>query len=351
MLTAAAAQAESSQEDLLPSLMHAQLWQEFNLSCLEEAETTAHTIIRLGDERGHLVHRLGAWTMLSGIALTRGDTALARRHLEPVVADDLASRARDDIRVLGLRLLQAWILAAEGNLGESRDLLGPLIASAKDSHRYWPWWPTWPSLFVRVGMGVQDDTFTAQALELALLGAERNPGVPSFEGVALQAQGLVRHDTALLGSAVEALRLSPRPSLLAGALTTYGRALMEQGDRDRSLTILDEAWDLNRRHGAISGLNAVAGILRQAGIRPRSRVVPPTLRPSTGWPSLTKSEFKVAELVSRGHTNRSAAAALSVSVNTVGTHLRSVFGKLNVRSRVELSNAWHAWQTDPPTPV
>ncbi len=57
-----------------------------------------------------------------------------------------------------------------------------------------------------------------------------------------------------------------------------------------------------------------------------------------GLAALTDTEMRVARLISEGHTNKSAAAQLNVSVNTVGTHLRSVFAKLHVRSRVQLAN-------------
>jgi DNA-binding CsgD family transcriptional regulator len=39
-----------------------------------------------------------------------------------------------------------------------------------------------------------------------------------------------------------------------------------------------------------------------------------------------------------GHTNKSTAKSLGLSVNTVGTHLRSVYAKLGVRSRVQLTD-------------
>ncbi|MGI5240481.1 response regulator transcription factor [Dactylosporangium sp. CA-139066] len=42
-----------------------------------------------------------------------------------------------------------------------------------------------------------------------------------------------------------------------------------------------------------------------------------------------------------GHTNKSAASKLGVSVNTVGTHVRTIFAKLGVRSRVQLANLLH----------
>jgi len=47
----------------------------------------------------------------------------------------------------------------------------------------------------------------------------------------------------------------------------------------------------------------------------------------------------VAYLVADGHTDKAAARALGISVNTVGTHLRSIYSKLGVQSRVQLANA------------
>ena len=52
---------------------------------------------------------------------------------------------------------------------------------------------------------------------------------------------------------------------------------------------------------------------------------------------MTKSELAVARLVALGHTNRAVAEQLFVSPHTVNTHLRHVFAKLGVNSRVELA--------------
>ncbi|HZX01781.1 helix-turn-helix transcriptional regulator [Kribbella sp.] len=77
-------------------------------------------------------------------------------------------------------------------------------------------------------------------------------------------------------------------------------------------------------------------MLQAAGVRRRRwAAVPP--RAQEGWESLTPMERRVALLVADGHTNRSAAEELVVSASTVGTHLRAVFGKLGVNSRVQLT--------------
>lgn len=61
-------------------------------------------------------------------------------------------------------------------------------------------------------------------------------------------------------------------------------------------------------------------------------------RPRFGWLALTDTEVRVVRLVVQGHTNRATAAALFVSVNTISTHLRSVYNKLDVNSRVQLTH-------------
>ena len=59
--------------------------------------------------------------------------------------------------------------------------------------------------------------------------------------------------------------------------------------------------------------------------------------PTFGWESLTGTEHSVIELVAQGLTNREAAERLFLSHHTVGYHLRSIFWKLGVHSRVELA--------------
>jgi DNA-binding CsgD family transcriptional regulator len=54
---------------------------------------------------------------------------------------------------------------------------------------------------------------------------------------------------------------------------------------------------------------------------------------------LTAREREIALLVAAGRTNREVAEQLVLSSRTVEAHLRNVYGKLGVRSRVELTRA------------
>ena len=60
-------------------------------------------------------------------------------------------------------------------------------------------------------------------------------------------------------------------------------------------------------------------------------------RGAFGWLSLTDSEGGVADLVADGLTNREVANRLFVSPHTVDAHLRHIYRKLGIRSRVELT--------------
>jgi DNA-binding CsgD family transcriptional regulator len=79
--------------------------------------------------------------------------------------------------------------------------------------------------------------------------------------------------------------------------------------------------------------------LGSPSLRPlRLAVLPTTVPPAdTAWNSLTDSELRVARLVGAGATNREAAEQLCLSPHTVNSHLRHVFKKLGVNSRVQLA--------------
>jgi DNA-binding CsgD family transcriptional regulator len=56
-----------------------------------------------------------------------------------------------------------------------------------------------------------------------------------------------------------------------------------------------------------------------------------------GWASLTDAELRIVSGVARGMTNRSIAEDLHLSRHTVDAHLKHVYLKLDIHSRVELT--------------
>jgi DNA-binding CsgD family transcriptional regulator len=55
------------------------------------------------------------------------------------------------------------------------------------------------------------------------------------------------------------------------------------------------------------------------------------------WSSLTASELRIAGLIARGRTNKDIAQQLYVSPHTVDAHLKHMYTKLDIHSRVELT--------------
>jgi DNA-binding CsgD family transcriptional regulator len=79
----------------------------------------------------------------------------------------------------------------------------------------------------------------------------------------------------------------------------------------------------------------VAALVQTTTARSRSR----SSAYAIGWDALTDTERVVSELAARGLTNREIATRLFVSHHTVDSHLRKVFRKLGVNSRVALAAA------------
>ena len=59
---------------------------------------------------------------------------------------------------------------------------------------------------------------------------------------------------------------------------------------------------------------------------------------NAAWNSLTPREREVAVLVAKGNSNQETARAMKISPRTVDSYLRSVYRKLQLRSRTELAN-------------
>ncbi len=319
----------------LPALVRAQLWQDFKLAQFDAAVVTAHTLLDVGDELGNFVHRLDARVVLSTIAVLHGDLDLAR-NIVAVAQDELGPT--DAVHAPGMILARARIAAAELDFDEGVRLLKPLLANDSTLRTYWPRLLDQMRLSAGIAVAAGDRTFALETVERAASAARRNPGVASFRGVALQVRGFVLDDLDSLEQAVELLGRSPRPVILATALTDQGELLLRQGKRGQAAASLAQALEIYRELRAAPAQAHVDRLLAQARPAAATGRVRES-RPVSGWDSLTEMESVVARLVGQGHTNRAAAERLGISTNTVAAHLKSVFVKMDVHSRVQLVNA------------
>lgn len=106
------------------------------------------------------------------------------------------------------------------------------------------------------------------------------------------------------------------------------------GRRDDAIEQLDAVYDTYLQAGARRDAARARAELRALGVRRRQ---PASARAQRGWESLTKSERLVVDLVASGLTSREAASELFLSPETINSHLKHAFAKLNVRSRVQLA--------------
>ena len=118
------------------------------------------------------------------------------------------------------------------------------------------------------------------------------------------------------------------------ALEDLGVARARAGAVDAAIEAFDAALVLYAEAGARWDAGRVRGRLRDQGVRRR---LVPRERAETGWEAMTDSELAVARLVAHGLTNREVAEQLFVSPHTVSSHLRSIFAKLDINSRLALA--------------
>ena len=185
----------------------------------------------------------------------------------------------------------------------------------------------------RVARATNDDELARLALANSRRRAELNPGVASIAATAAHVRGLLDSNSADLHEAVELFERTPRRLELAAAVEDLGNELIAS-DREAAVETLGRSLALYTEIGASWDARRVRSRLRDLGVR--RRVV--TAEPETnGWAALTNAELAVVRLVTEGLTNREAADRLFVSPHTVNSHLRHVFTKLGINSRVELA--------------
>ena len=164
-------------------------------------------------------------------------------------------------------------------------------------------------------------------------GADANPDFPGLRAAALHARALLDQDPERARAAVQAYRGDPRSLVRAAVFEDAGRLLAERA-KDEAVGYLDEALRLQSAAGAERDAARVRRLLRGSGAQRADGRPDPA---AAHWPELTASELAVVQQVIRGATDREVAQRLYISAHTVNSHLRHVFTKLGIRSRVELA--------------
>ncbi|MBE3013703.1 AAA family ATPase [Microbispora sp. NEAU-D428] len=266
-------------------------WLAFTAAVAGDEETCALRAARAVELAA--AHGVSVAEALGTLALAHLDVA-ANRHADAVNRLRTVARTGDPlvVRVMATPLLVESAVRT-GELAQARDALVMLDRWA-DSTR-------------------DPDRLALAARCHALLAPPAEAGERFTQALELHRQGACAFETArtrLLYGGV--LRRSRRPGAarehLHGALETFER----YGAR---------LWSEHAR----AELRAAGESVRPSGSR------------SEAGRLLTAQQFQIATLVAEGATNREVAARLFISPRTVEHHLRNIFARLGVRSRVELT--------------
>jgi DNA-binding NarL/FixJ family response regulator len=226
---------------------------------------------------------------------------LAARRPQACV-DHLTSRI-GDASVVTRPLLWAALAIARSRLGASPAALDDAHRALHDARESG----------LAFGVGV-----ARAAYAQVLLAAGERPGIAASE-----AQESVR-----------CLLAAEAPVDAALAQVVLAECLAEAGDLASARTQLGQA----KAAFAAAGAHWLASNATRAEARLGARAARPHRGGALGLTALSERELEIAQLAASGLTNREIAARLYLSAKTVEAHLGRIFGKLGVRSRVDVAS-------------
>lgn len=192
--------------------------------------------------------------------------------------------------------------------------------------------------FTRLALAADDAPLAATVVAAVERLAAANP---EHRSVAVSAA----HARALLERETSALRWASREhvSPCSGALADedLGGLLADQGGKHSALASasLRSALERFEMMGAQGDADRVRDRLKEheASSGSRSSDAARSAAPGPATATLTENEQTIARLATRGLTNRQIARQVGLSPHTVNYHLRAIFRKLHISSRVEIA--------------
>jgi ATP/maltotriose-dependent transcriptional regulator MalT len=283
-----------------------------------------------------------AWSLvnLSFAALMAGDLDLAMRTGEESV--DLIGASGDTFVSALATVILGWVVADSGD--PSRGLEIMVTGCGGDDLPRIPggWRATYLEVVARcyLTMGRVDDAQLAAERAMAI--AEQ-VDLPRTWAMAHRAAADVALHLGDARTAVEHARASVTgaehcSARVDAALSrvVLGRALALSGDVAAAAGELERAAADFDSYGSLRSRDAAEHELRKLGHRVHRRSAPGKVS-GAGLEALSGRELEVARLVVDRRTNPEIAADLFLSLKTVESHMRNIFRKLGVTSRVEVA--------------
>ena len=295
----------------------------------DDAHAQAEKALTIADTFGVPPHGSLAHSLLSVIALRKGDLRAAGSHIRsrPDVAHYITGHARSESLLARAQFVEASV-GAETAL----QVLDGVYADLPLRRHVLIGEPTASAWLARTALAAGRRELATGVARVADELARDNPGFDAMTVAAAHCGGIVGRDPELLAHAAAS---HPDPWARASAAEDLGRVLIAMDNPDDAVSYLDVALGGYGHARAERDLARIRRRLRKLGVRRRHRA--PAGRPATGWESLTETEQITATLVAEGLTNHQVANRMYVSVHTVAFHLKQVFRKLGIGSRVELA--------------
>jgi DNA-binding CsgD family transcriptional regulator len=261
-------------------------------------------------------------------------TVAAFRGREDELERSVATATEDFLRRgegMGLTVsLWATALLCNG-LARYEDAFAAAEQASEDPHELW--FSTF-ALVELIEAASRSDRIerAAEALQI-LAGSTGASGTPWALGVEARSRALLANgDEAekLYREAIDHLEPTRLRVDLARAHLLYGEWLRRERRRLDARDELRMAYEFFSDRGMAAFAERARVELQATGEQARKRTVDTV-------DQLTPQEAQISRLAAVGHTNREIAAQLFISPSTVEYHLRKVFRKLDVKSRIQLA--------------
>jgi DNA-binding CsgD family transcriptional regulator len=262
---------------------------------------------------------------LAASAISLAAAVIGDRSRCEQAAEVLANVPDPERRTFGAIGL-AWLALNEGRLDDSLAIYDEIVATSPIGAGVIRWETEWVEALAKSGRRGEGGRVLRQLVDggwpVALAPAEY-----------LRAKGFVSDDEP---SAYRHFERSVQQAIVGGNPFAEGRARLAWGEQLRRVRRradarghLDRAHELFVAVGATAYADRAAAEARAAGGQSSDEVVAHRL--------LTPHELQIARLVVGGASTRDVAAKLFISPRTIEAHLSTIFRKLGVRNRRELS--------------